>query len=340
MFLFLLVLLVSFYSSIEALPCSNDYQCRNVSMNPTYVVCDVSGECKCLIDQGFTGNATFEDKCHCDDSNDLVNRHGDLWCIHFEDAVSYQKEIAQAKHQTDVLKLIYNKLIYPGPVAIMDALVNGTESEVSLLFALDATARVDPAGVFNGRSHITEYYYGQIYFPTQIVVQTVFKQLYSKKNHSYAKVDFLFHAYDQPNGTLINVVNLTETVTATFNSDGLIQSMYITILNLGAAINAQTPDIPFFHELLCNTILNIAHCNSTNDPNGYYTDMNDCLNWHNVIPWGTWDNFYFNGNSSLCHWSHATFAILRPNVHCQHTGKSGGGFCIDHTYQSFYDFDF
>jgi len=45
-------------------------------------------------------------------------------------------------------------------------------------------------------------------------------------------------------------------------------------------------------------------------------------------------------NSAVCRYYHATLAIANPSVHCKHSGKTGGGKCIDHTYAEYYQHNF
>lgn len=117
----------------------------------------------------------------------------------------------------------------------------------------------------------------------------------------------------------------------------MVQSLDLIIHNLGANSNQQTPQGPDTVDQLCYLILNVAGCNSTHNPSGYYTDMADCYNhFTNVYQWGSWDNLYFNGNSTICRYFHALLAIGRPYHHCSHAGKTGGGKCINHEYASYF----
>ena len=84
----------------------------------------------------------------------------------------------------------------------------------------------------------------------------------------------------------------------------------------------------------CNNILNIAKCGPSNDPLGYYTDMNDCMNFMASIPLGTLDKA--RDNSVVCRQYHSTLAIARPNVHCSDSGKTRGGKCIVSNYADYY----
>lgn len=339
--MFLFLILSIFIACFNSLVCTEQYQCNSVSTNYNYVTCD-NGVCRCLLELGFSGNATSSNKCNC------AYGYSVIWdtypyCIKLIDAVLYKNNKAQEQRQMDAVSLIYNSLVWPRPTIIMPAFLNGTETPESLLFDINCKSRVDPAGEFYGRGLQVEYFYAKVYRPEQIVVQTVFKQLYSSGNRAYTKVDFLFQAI-APDAT-ISYTNVTETSSFTFDPNtGLIVSAYITILNLGAALDKVLPETPGTRFGLCYVILVLAGCNSTHDPLGYYSDMNDCLAYHDSanggIRWGSFDNFYLDGNNSKCHFDHGDLARGRPFVHCVHAGKTGGGVCTDKPYKTFYDVDY
>src|SRR6187399_197070 len=292
-FMFLFLILSFFIAFVSSLTCTEQYQCNYVSTNYNYVTCD-TGVCRCLSELGFSGNATSLGKCSCAYGYSIV-WDSYPYCIKLIDAVLHKNNKAQEQKQMDDVRLIYTSLINPRPKTIMEAFFNGTETPESLLFSLNCKSRVDPAGEFYGRGLQVEYFYAKVYRPEQIIIQTVFKDLYSSGNKTYTKVDFLFQA-TAPDGN-ITYTNITESGTFTHNtSTGEIESMYITILNLGAALDNALPETPQTRFGLCYVILVLAGCNSTHDPLGYYTDMNDCLAYHDSanggIPWGSFNDFY------------------------------------------------
>lgn len=60
--------------------------------------------------------------------------------------------------------------------------------------------------------------------------------------------------------------------------------------------------------------------------------------FNKTIPWGTRDRN--NADSTACRQVHSTLTIWNPTVHCPHTGPSGGGACIEFSYQSYYNQDY
>jgi len=137
-------------------------------------------------------------------------------------------------------------------------------------------------------------------------------------------------------GNLLLAYNLTQSGSFTFNSANQIQSMDLIIHNLGFAVNGiNTPANTLG---VCEAILFAANCNSVMDPAGFYTDVNDCVTFMNSISFGSWDNL--RTNSVSCRTYHAILAIARPQVHCPHAGKTGGGVCVDVPYTSLYNEQF
>ena len=133
---------------------------------------------------------------------------------------------------------------------------------------------------------------------------------------------------------VIYSANVTQTAFFTFDNNNLVSSVEAINHNLAWAFeNFQLSP----NELIattCNNILNIAKCGPSNDPLGYYTDMNDCMNFMASIPLGTLDKA--RDNSVVCRQYHSTLAIARPNVHCSHSGKTGGGKCVVSNYADYY----
>ncbi|KAF7340322.1 Secreted protein [Mycena venus] len=67
--------------------------------------------------------------------------------------------------------------------------------------------------------------------------------------------------------------------------------------------------------------------------NQQYNSTKDCMDFVlNTIPLGeVWQG---GQNTAFCRYIHTPMLSLRPAVHCPHVGPSGGGMCIEHTYES------
>jgi hypothetical protein len=269
----------------------------------------------------------------------VYHSDGTAYCLSIIDAFTYKNDQAQITRQTNVVKEIYNSLVWPTPALIMQQLILGQPSVVDNLFAPNAKGRVDPAGQFHDHEGIIEYFYGFVYTGVARVRDIVFHKLTSQGFLTSVSVSFTFDIYDNAQQNILYNYNLTQSGTYTFDANGQVTSTDLIIHNLGAVSNPFNPpgDLTTIYTL-CALVMDVAKCNSTNDPNGYYQDTADCINhMQNIYPWGTWDNLWFGGNSTVCRYFHALLAIGRPNVHCSHTGRSGGGKCINHAISTYYD---
>lgn len=255
---------------------------------------------------------------------------GDPFCVRLEDAVAYTEE---QKHNSLLISKVadvYDSLLGTTPGLIMNALIQGTPSPMSDLFAVNATGRVDPVGEFSGFEGIVEYFYGSVWDGQTQVTKVTFKKLLAQGNYVASRVDLTF----QSGAPFFIQYNLTQTGVFTFNSDNLVQSTELIIHNLGWVSDPFLPKSDLVVNFLCYTILVTANCTADKDPLGYYTDMQDCVNFMNAIEWGSLGQA--RSNSTSCRYYHSTLAVARPVVHCPHAGKTGGSKCIPHVYNDYY----
>jgi len=324
----LLLILVAY---TMALQCTRQHECTSVSQNYNYVTC-LNGECVCRDDLGFSGAATTASKCRCLTPNNVYWSETDPYCISYKDAVLYRASSARDKALLSSVDTLYRSLVWPTPQAIMGALIYGVPTPVDYLFSVNSKGRVDPLGTFATREGLVEYFYGAVWTGAARIRQVVFDKLVVTNNTVAVSVDILFDDYDITQANVVYTYNLTQSGTFTFDSNNQIKSVDVIIHNLGAA-----PHVDLDASSQCYIILTQAGCNSTHDPLGYYTDFADCVHhFTNVYPTGTWDNAYFNGNTSICRLYHSILSIARPHMHCSHAGKTGGGKCQSHEYSSYY----
>lgn len=334
--------LLSLFSITESLVCNAQWQCSSVATDYNYVNC-VLGQCQCST-LGFVGNASLSNKCRCILPNKVYWENGLVYCINYNDAVKYNKESTQEDNQLSKINLVYNSLIWPAPAGIIYSLITGTPNPIFDLFETGSgvKGRVDPVGTFSGNDGVVEYFYGAVWTGSPRISKVTFKKFISQNNIVHVNVVLLFDVYDQTQQNKLYSYNLTQSGSFTFDNQGKISSTDLIIHNLGAATTASNPisdpKSPAFIQQVCGIILLVANCTSDKDPSGYYTDFADCMNsFTNVYEGGTFDNIYFNGNTSVCRFYHSLLAIARPDHHCSHAGKSGGGKCINHPYESYYN---
>lgn len=340
--LFFVVVFVLFIGGANSLACTSKTQCLSVSRQLNYVDCDSSsGQCACLNMNGFSGNATPECKCDCvSPSKVFLLDSGSAYCSDIAASVVNANEKLQADYQVAIIKAVYDGLVWPAPRDIMIALITGQPSIIYNYFAENARGRVDPVGTFSTHDGIVEYFYGLTWTGATKITKVQFKKLISQGNIVHSNVVLTFNLYDQTQQHVIFTYNLTQSGSFTFDANKKIASADLIIHNLGEISDKQTPKGPEFINTLCYLILNVAGCNATFDPQGFYADFPDCVQHFNQYEWGSMDNVYFNGNTAICRFFHALLAIGRPHVHCSHSGRTGGGKCQKHDYSSYYTVDY
>lgn len=341
----IIVVLLALFSITESLGCTAEWQCNNVSNHSNYVDC-VAGQCKCST-LGFVGNATSINKCRCLLPNKVYYDNGIPYCINYANAAKCHNDNLKEDRQMSAVNELYSYLVWPAPPAVIYALNTGTPHPMFDLFVPGdgVKGRVNPVGNFYGRDGVVEYFVGPVWTGSTRISKVTVKKLISQGNLVFVNMVLFFERWDPTLQNKLGEYNLTQSGTFTFNEEGKITSTDLTIPNLGATTDASNPisdpKSPEFIMQVCGIILGAANCTQDKDPQGYYTGYPDCIDkFTNVYEGGTFDNIYFNGNTSVCRFWHSLLAIARPEHHCSHSGKGGGGKCINHPYESYYTEDF
>lgn len=208
--------------------------------------------------------------------------------------------------------------------------------ELPSVFADDVRGRVNPAGVYDDLVGTIEYFYGlagQAAVPGSSVVDVQFPYLVAEGPSDtngnggglvMARFDVTFSPLD---------VTLALFGAFRLNSNCEIQSYDITAVNLGKAFDPPEVGRAPFIEDLCGGITNIC-----TGPNAVYSDFNDCRNFMNSIDFGTYDRAA--SNSVICRSVHLSLAGFRPDIHCPHVSRGGGGKCIDTEYSAYFEYAF
>jgi len=337
---------------VSGLACTAQYQCASVASDFNYVQC-VNGQCQCLTANGFNGTATTTDKCRCDYNVAWGGNPNQPYCIQCTPprAIQYYQgmpycvnppecqSLEQASDRNTIIsnkvRQVYQRLLYPTPLLIITG-----QQNVNDLFAPDVKGRVSPVGSFDDFTAVEEYFYG-LGASSQITQITV-KKLTVTGNYVSIWVVIFFNgtATGQPS------YNLTQTGFYTFDSNNLISSVDLDILNLGWALDGDTLTNNATRQAIINNVCGAlvgapghpGTCPQSADPTGYYSSISDCQRFMNSIPFGTWA--HGNANSVICRQLHTILTVFRPSVHCPHAGKTGGMKCVDTPYSSFYDEDF
>jgi len=306
------------------------------------VVC-AAGQCQCRSDNGFVGSATLSDKCRCpfgvywgtngpvckkcDPPSTIVWKNGNPYCVDGEEC---EERVAQKqKEQIRMQKVreIYENLVYPTPLAIIADPTLAYEQ-----FSPSVIGRVVPVGRFTDFQGVLEYFYALARSPTAFVSQVNLRTLISTGTRVGVRADITFNANDGS-----RTWNLTQTGFYEFDENDRVKEFDVTILNLGK--NSDLPDDPVIRQAaiqgMCNTLMvSPGTCVGW----GEFEDFNDCVSFMNSLRWGTWDRA--NSDTVTCRLLHTILTAVRPDYHCPHVGKTGGGKCIEFPYEDHYIHDY
>lgn len=217
-------------------------------------------------------------------------------------------------------------------------------SHVYPLFTPNITGRVVPVGTFSDVAGAIEYFYvlagplstnpldgvGQMHV-SGVDIKFIDCDDSSGVPRTSYLVEFQFN-----NGTTEadNVVRLQVSGFYVFNNEGKICSYDWTIRRLGFAQDNQVvPDtFPTREAAYAGVCTGIqTYCTGNNTQ---YSSLEECVSFMGTLPWGSWD--YADQNNFVCRTLHTILVPSRPAVHCPHTGKNGGGKCVDHPYEQLY----
>jgi SnoaL-like domain len=253
-------------------------------------------------------------------SHDDEAKHGD------------QDDLKQhhARIRADKIRELYHDVEFPNSVQV----ITGQKS-VAHIFAAGVRGRVTPVGHFHDEQAVSEYFFGLAATPTSRVTTATMRSLAVSGDKVAVEVDIHFEKLAGGGFTL------RQTGFFTFDDDDLVSSFDLSILNLGAAVN---PTSAAEREASIQGVCAVLTTGVAGQPatcrgeNAEYADFNDCVTFMRSVPYGTWDRA--NSNTFVCRQFHTLLTPFRPDVHCPHAGKTGGGMCVDVSYQSFFDEEF
>jgi hypothetical protein len=234
---------------------------------------------------------------------------------------------SHAEVRADRIRELYNDLVFPTP-----SLILAGQKSVDNIFDSSVRGRVTPVGHFHDEQAVNEYFFALASTPTSRVTQVTFQSLAASGTKVAVEVDIHFER------TNAVAFTLRQTGFFTFNDRDHVVSFDLSILNLGAAVNP-TSDAEREANIqgVC-AVLTLGGGGHAATCPGEYVDFADCLSFMHSIPYGTWDRA--NSNTAVCRQLHTLLTPYRPDVHCPHAGKTGGGACIDFSYASFFDEEF
>lgn len=319
----------------NGLSCMQQYECQSVTVDYNYAGC-YAGECKCIIELGFSGNATTLSKCDCLPPSSVYWLNNLPYCLNYIESVNFKLANTRNELLKNKIITLYNQILWPSAAVLAQQIAtHSLTGELFQLFDTNVEGVIDPLGKVNGFEGTAEYFIGSVWTGLTRVTSLYFSHLVAENNKVSINIDIHFGRYDNTTTSVFfDLYNLTQTGIFTFNDDNKIQKMNLVIRNLGLTVNSFNQNTLETIQNICQTILFGAKCNATFDPLGYYTDMNDCVNYLSTIEYGSWDNV--RQNTTVCRAYHRLLAILRPHVHCPHVGKTGGNMCITYTADDLY----
>jgi hypothetical protein len=300
-------------------PCGAIGDCTSVSDNIGYVAC-INSKCQCRLANGFMGYATAASKCTC--PFQVATWNNDIYCLKLNQTFQAQKAYQEANKQAIIS--LYSDIRYPQIEVSMANLLN---NRLPAYIADDAKGRANPVGDFGGIKGLTEYFYATVYATGMKISQIHFPYLVAEGDKVSYRVDLLF-----TNPTFPNPTNLTQTGRMVFNNQSQIISLELTNMHLGYLLDGTSN-----HTLRVQAICGVAmfYCTGTNTQ---YTSYGDCAAFLDSIPEGSWNRA--NSNTVVCRHFHSWLTTIDPDMHCSHIGPSGGGACIDFSYESYYQHNY
>jgi hypothetical protein len=240
---------------------------------------------------------------------------------------SGSSDARRTRIQTRKVQELYDDIVFPRSVEV----ITGRRS-VAHIFTPDVRGRVTPAGHFHDAQAVNEYFFGLAATPASKVTSVVFQSLAASNNKVAVEVDIHFQR------TVGKPFTLRQTGFFTFDRHDRVSSFDLTILNLGAATNPTSDAERDANIAASCAVLTTGVGGLPPTCPGEYTSLADCIQFMHSIPYGTWDRA--NSNTAVCRQFHTLLTPFRPEIHCPHAGKTGGGACIDFTYESFFDEEF
>jgi len=362
------------------LPSLPQVSCLSVSDAASFVSCNTTTtKCYCL--PTFEGNASPRNPCTCpspktvwfptnnlgggffSDSNWVPTNwgFGDPECINLAElqarqvaleenltscraivAVVQTEALKQAKHKASVIQF-FNNTIYPTPFTILES--NGTT--LTTLLAPNVKARISPAGSFDGFAGVMEYFYGFVATPGTQVLSVDYISLATTGNTAAAKANVFIRNdnYVNTNGHPPQFFNLSIFAFFTFNSQDLIQSIDVSVPNLGVLLTPTDQPTQNAIKIVTCQVLTQPHFLNNFKAGGACAGLNtfgtnvtgqydSCIDVMQSKPFGTHDRI--NGDNFVCRQLHMLLARYDPVLHCPHCAADGGGACINYSYESFF----
>ena len=249
-------------------------------------------------------------------------------CRH--DPSSSSDEVDQEKIYRKLYKATNGILTSVQPPICYQIILNQSNIQDQYISQKGLTGRVLPLGTFETTILALEYLYGIVcpipgFPPRQFNLQSIeLKRITYDKKYLITQVEFVFHYTD---GKL-----LTFFVGVAFDEDYKLCGYNGQIRNIGITIDARTEQE---RQVNINIICNVAERFCTG-PLKEYRNVSDCVQFlTNNVPYGSYDRA--DQGNVACRIIHTSLVPLLPSIHCPHVGPTGGGKCVDKTFDYYYN---
>jgi hypothetical protein len=239
------------------------------------------------------------------------------------------------------IQSIYNLTVFPNNLPII---TNGSSAVPPNLFSANATGRVSPLGNFTSFEDSIEYF-----FALALVPQPPAFSVFSKAEivsfssgcpEVAASVVYLETRVWTGNASDPGpyLSTLKQIAFWRFDKNGAVQDYDAWVPNLNdwnflaeGKLDFTNPAVQAgqISQKLCPAIQQL--CIGSNQQ---YTDVNQCISTLTQKPFGTFDEAW--GDNVVCRSVHVILAQVNPNTHCPHVGPTGGGKCVDESYNEGY----
>ena len=232
----------------------------------------------------------------------------------------------------DAVKAVYNLTIYGVNNYVIET------GDLPDIFNPDVTGRVyDFAIKRAGPLEVAEYFYGLT--PNDYTYESV-SSVISRVDFNYFVVQDNV-AYSSINYVSKSLATGEESATTQlgrwrFDSNDKIKEIDNVQTLYDISIRTRIPEafFPFYQENVYNQTCT-RHSKNCLGANQQFDSYEECDSFLRVLPFGTPD--LNTWNSTICRWWHSHLTYLRPEVHCNHVGPSGGSNCVDFTLDDLFD---
>jgi len=197
-------------------------------------------------------------------------------------------------------------------------------------FASTAGGRIAPLGTFDSLDDTLEYFLGIIPSVGMRAVNATVSQFFASPPYAYATVDVLVRY--TPTGA---VGRASHVGAWRFNEAGLITAYDLSFVGITELLAGFGFDFASREQVesvliprLCSSIMTLC----TGD-HVQYASAAACVDFLRTLP----AKDFSAGNIAACRQLHLPLTNFRPEIHCAHVGRSGGGKCVDRPFDDRYE---